>query len=42
MWSAAAIGDPAAKVLVLAEVAGRFAGPFAHLRRRRRLRRQGV
>lgn len=39
LWSPAEIGEPAPKVLILAEVAGMLAGPVAYLRGRVRLRR---
>jgi len=39
LWSPEEIGEPAPKVLVLAEVAGMLAGPVAYLRGRIRLRR---
>jgi len=38
IWSSAEIGEPAPKVLVLAEVAGMCFGPIAYLRGRLRLR----
>jgi len=38
LWSADEIGDPAPKILILAEVVGMLAGPFAYLRGRLRLR----
>lgn len=38
LWSPAEIGDPAPKILILAEVAGMCVGPFAYLRGRFRLR----
>jgi len=40
MWSPTQIGEPAPRILVLAEVAGMFAGPFAYLRGRLRLSRR--
>lgn len=40
IWTSAEIGSPAPRMLVVAEVAGMLAGPFAYLRGRLRLRRR--